>query len=38
MAVQGAVDAVQYFGHGQRIDQGSSNDNGKISVVRRVSL
>ena len=30
VAVQGAVDAVEDFCHGQSIDQGGSNDNGKI--------
>ncbi len=30
VAVQGAVDAVEDFRHGQSIDQGGSNDNGKI--------
>ena len=32
VAVQGAVDAVQDFGHGPSIDQRSANDNGKIFV------
>ena len=30
MAVQGAVDAIKDFCHGQSIDQEVSNDNGKI--------
>jgi hypothetical protein len=35
MAVQGAVDAVEDSGHGQSIDQGRSNDNGKMTLKNR---